>query len=152
MPPVPKTPAFKMTKVNLTRAAANTNDPSMLAELEGRYDQLRRLQAEAVKSSRIATKAQAQAEIDARKLHMEFSDFMIYASDLDKVVATESVWPTPPFRNDTGDIILETPFSTRDARIAGRIMHSEMADKAKGISDRFSGLFEQEESTGQDEE
>lgn len=136
---------YRITSVNLSKAAANTDDPSKLVELESRYERLSNAQATAVKSARMAVEAQAQAEIDARKLQQENAKFLIFAGELDRTVATEGIWPTPAFKNESGDVILETPYSTRDARTATRVMHSKLADEAKQLSERFGGLFEEEE-------
>lgn len=138
---------YKMTTVNLSKAAANTGDTDKLVELENRFKQLIEARARAVEASRKASIAQAAAEIAARELQQENAAFMLFAGSLDNVVATESIWPTPAFRNDSGDIILETPFSSRDTRTVTRVMHSKLADEAKDLEQRFGDMFETEEET-----
>jgi hypothetical protein len=134
-----------MTTRDLTKAAADTGDPSKLLELEGRFEKLQAARAAAVADARKASIAQAQAEISARQLQQETADFMLFAGQMDRVVAVEGVWPTPPFKNESGAVILETPFSSRDARTATRVMHSKLAEEAKHLETRFSNLFEAEQ-------
>lgn len=124
---------IRMERENLS---ALVFDEEQKMSLMNKYTALNVYRGEAVKAQREAARAQAQADIAISKVTLAINDFMAFAGELSDKVAMEPNW-LPPFVNDQGEIILETPFSERNNRIAARAASSSLSRQVEASGDDF---------------
>lgn len=119
---------------DLSDLTHNNENASM--QLNHLYSALNVFRREAVKAQRAAACAQAAATIAMGQMEQAMSDFMSFAGDLSEKVAIEPNW-LPPLVNNEGHIILETPYTERNNRIAVRAAHHQMSKQAEEANGDF---------------
>jgi hypothetical protein len=132
---------LRMTTVDITEAAKVAGCD---AELEMKYMEYETLQVEAVTSRRAAAEAATEAIIAEQRAAQAFIRFLRYSGEIADVVKREPVW-MPPFRGRDGDIVLQSPMTRKDARVAANLAHKEMTRHAdqEDLGDMFGSEDEE---------
>ena len=117
---------MRMTTVDLTKELGNDADAQM--SLENRYMEFEALQTQAVEARRDAAVAMAEATIAEQRAAQSFVKFLRFAGDHADIVKREAIW-LPPFRSK-GAIVLQSPMTRRDQRVAANLMHTELSERA----------------------
>ena len=118
---------LRMTTVDLTQRIGNDVDGQMA--LENRYLEFEALQTSAVEARRVAAEAMADATIAEQRAAQSFVKFLRFAGEHADIVKREAIW-LPPFRNAKSAIVLQSPMTRRDQRVAANLMHTELSERA----------------------
>ena len=124
--------SIRITKVDLSdlvrQAGGDTNElETLFMNLEG-FAKIRN------EKQRIAAETAADAQIAAAQEQQAAVKLLRFGSEYSNLMATESNWMRP-FRDKDGNIVLENPFTLRDARVAARAAHKSIAQQAQGDED-----------------
>jgi hypothetical protein len=132
---------LRMTTVDITDAAKVNGCENVL---EMKYMEYETLQVEAVTSRRAAAEAATEAIIAEQRAAQAFIRFLRYSGEIADVVKREPVW-MPPFRNREGNIVLQSPMTRKDARVAANLAHKELTKRAdeEDLGDMFSSEDEE---------
>ncbi len=133
---------FRTTKVNLSELFRD--DPDVLEKVEMAYIDFENHRRKAVEDARLAASAKADADISSAQVLKSQMDFLTLVTrhEPEPKVATEAGW-LPPYRNSSGQIILECPVTMRDQRILSRAVKAQVSKQVEEIDD--SDLFDDEE-------
>jgi len=134
----------RMTKVKLSELVQE--DPEARQRLENLFMNLQGFQKIYVEKRRFEQLAQCGAEVAKAQMIQAFMSMLTFAGEYSNMVATEANW-LPPFRDAEGQIVLESPFTMRDQRVAARAMHSQMSKQAaeSGGDDDLDNIFEDDD-------
>lgn len=152
----------EMKQVNITRAMIDTNSlgnagdniqasVELMSELEQRYQQLTNQVSSAIQLRRLARAAVARAEA-ANAMQVAYqAEFLHFVGENCPDVKNWDIWPLPPRKDESGDIIMETPCSEEDVRKSAAVVHKVQNDNADAIlgagpkkPENFSGMFGEE--------
>ncbi len=131
-----KNQVLRMTTVNLSQQIKG--DPETSEKLFNLYTKVTCLRKEAVKQQRLAMIVQARAAVAMAATQEALSEFMSFSGEISEKVAVEANW-LPPFTGSDGDIMVESPYTQRDQRIAARVAYNQLS-KAVENSDEDLGL------------
>ena len=114
---------LRMTTVNISELVKGNEE--LQSQLWNDYTGLQvasRDLTAAINELRLAA-AKVSIAQGTRDIHM--SQFMTTAAKVSDKVAMEPNW-LPPFTNKEGDLVLESPFTQRDQRVAARVAHHNL--------------------------
>ena len=115
----------RMTRLDITAEASIPEEDRLTLQAE--FYEYQMHQKEFVRLQRLAQVAQMKAATS-------LVSFFSHVGDMNDLVATEPNW-LPPFVNKDGHLILETPFTQRDQRLAMRAAHKQMTQAAQDPND-----------------
>jgi hypothetical protein len=144
------------TKVDLTEEMVASGQVENLAQLEELYRACKAARKakmtaarQALRSAADAQTAAAQAQAAAANEQKALADFFDFAAKFSETVAEEPIWLQPYKKGE--NIILESPMTSRDARKAARLAHSQVQAQAKDLSSRFGEMFGGEQEDEEEE-
>jgi len=121
-----------------------------MAELDRLFDEVTASVKDATQARRRARAAVGRAEA-ANSLQVALqAEFLHFVGEHCPEVANWDIWPLPPRRDESGDIILETPIDADMLRSSAQVMHRSIQDNTNAIlnnpnspkdNTNFGGMF-----------
>lgn len=132
---------LRTTKINVNEIGI---DEDTLLKLEHLYIEFENQSRNAVEEQRKAASAQADANVALAHAQKALMGFLTEVSKHNSTVACEPYW-LRPYRNEKGQMILESPFTMKDQRAAARAMHRQISAINKEDPEEYDDIFGEEE-------